>query len=174
MHAQRPEGPALSGQRPPLPARAMSAQVKLAGPAYPAYPVRRADRGPAPITRLIHLPPPAGPLPDPGPRSYTPLSAHPVNLLSRLGRSCGHRAPTARPRAGLRRRPPSSRLGDTAFRRPTRPGPGPGIATRVPSACPPQLIQSGRSPARYMPGPRCAARDQRQRETLPSAPCRPD
>jgi hypothetical protein len=52
MHAQRPEGPALSGQRPPLPARAISAQVKLANPVYP---VRRADRGPAPITRLSHL-----------------------------------------------------------------------------------------------------------------------
>jgi hypothetical protein len=52
MRAKRPERPALSGQRPPLLARAMRAQVKLA---YPVYPVRRADRGPAPITCLIHL-----------------------------------------------------------------------------------------------------------------------
>ena len=37
----------------------MSAQVKLASPVYPVYSVRRADRGPAPITRLIHLPSPA-------------------------------------------------------------------------------------------------------------------
>jgi hypothetical protein len=47
---------------------------------------------------------------------------------------------------------PSSRLGDVALRRPTRPAPGPGIPRgyhpRVPS-----LIQSGRSPARYRPGP---------------------
>jgi hypothetical protein len=52
MHAKRPERPALSGQRPPLSARAMRAQIKLA---HPVYSVRRADRGPAPITRLIHL-----------------------------------------------------------------------------------------------------------------------
>jgi hypothetical protein len=47
---------------------------------------------------------------------------------------------------------PSSRLGDAALRRPTRPAPGPdvprGYHPRVPS-----LIQSGRSPARYRPGP---------------------
>jgi len=62
MHAKRPEGPALIGQRPPLLARAMPAQVKLADPIYP---VRRTDRRSASITRLIHLPPPAGSLPDP-------------------------------------------------------------------------------------------------------------
>jgi hypothetical protein len=66
---------------------------------------------------------------------------------------------------------PSSRLGDVALRRPTRPAPGPGVPRgyhpRIPS-----LIQSGRSRARYRPGPQCAARDQRQRETPPSAPCR--
>ena len=56
MHAKRPEGPALSRQRPPMPARAMPAQVKLA---HPVYAVPRADRGPTPITGLIHLPPPA-------------------------------------------------------------------------------------------------------------------
>ena len=83
MHAKRPEGPTLSRQRPPLPARAMSAQVKLASPVYPVYPVPRADRGPAPITRLIHHPPPDGPLPDPGPRSCTLLITHRVNALSR-------------------------------------------------------------------------------------------
>src|SRR5215470_13944675 len=63
MHTERPEGPALSGQRPPVLARAASAQVKLANPVYS---VRRADRGPAPITCLVHLMPPAGPLPGPG------------------------------------------------------------------------------------------------------------
>jgi hypothetical protein len=52
MRAKRPERPALSGQRPPLLARAMRAQVKFA---HPVYSVRRADRGSAPITRLIHL-----------------------------------------------------------------------------------------------------------------------
>jgi AcrR family transcriptional regulator len=56
VHAEGPEGPALSGQRPPLPARPLSAQVQLANPVYL---VRRADRGSAPITRLIHLPPPS-------------------------------------------------------------------------------------------------------------------
>ena len=56
MHAQRPEGPALSGQRPPVPARALPAQVKLANPVDP---VSCADCGPAPITRLIHRRPPA-------------------------------------------------------------------------------------------------------------------
>jgi hypothetical protein len=49
----------------------MPAQVKLASPVNPVDPVRCADCGPAPITCLIHLPPPAGPLSDPGPRSYT-------------------------------------------------------------------------------------------------------
>ena len=52
IRAERLERPALSGQRPPLPARAMRAQVELA---HPVYSVRRADRGPAPITRFIHL-----------------------------------------------------------------------------------------------------------------------
>src|SRR5689334_18447667 len=58
MHAKRPEDPAPDGQRPPQPARALPAQVELAGPFYP---VLRADRRPAPITRLGHLAPPAGP-----------------------------------------------------------------------------------------------------------------
>jgi hypothetical protein len=53
MHAKWPEGPTLGGQRPPALARAASAEVKLTNPVYP---VRRADRGSAPITRLIHLP----------------------------------------------------------------------------------------------------------------------
>lgn len=52
MHPQRPEGPAPRGQRPPVPARAASAQIQLA---YPVYPVRRADCGPAPITGLTHF-----------------------------------------------------------------------------------------------------------------------
>ena len=53
--AKRPEGPALSRQRPPVPARARPAQVQLASPVDPVYPVPCADRGPAPVTRLIHL-----------------------------------------------------------------------------------------------------------------------
>jgi hypothetical protein len=57
MHAKRPDGPALSGERRPLLARAVSAQVKLADPDHA---VRRPDRGSAPITRLVHLPPPVG------------------------------------------------------------------------------------------------------------------
>jgi len=78
-----PEGPALRGQRPPMPARALSAQVQLA---HPVDPVRRAGRGSARITRLVHLPPPSGP-PGPGARPAAPhrllASSH---LLSRLGR----------------------------------------------------------------------------------------
>jgi hypothetical protein len=63
MHAKRPEDPALSGQRPPVPARAVFAQVELANPVGS---VRSADRGSASITRLIHQPPPAGSPPGPG------------------------------------------------------------------------------------------------------------
>lgn len=90
MHAKRPEGPALSGQRPPLPARATPAQVKLASPVDPVYPVHRADRGPAPITCLIHLPPPAVRC-RVQVRQLHILITHHVNLVSRPGRSCGHR-----------------------------------------------------------------------------------
>lgn len=96
MHAKRPEGPALSGQRPPLPARAMPAQVKLASPVDPVYPVRRADRGPAPITCLIHLPPPAVRC-RVQVRQLHILTTHHVNLVSQPGRSCGHRAPPPGP-----------------------------------------------------------------------------
>ena len=78
MHAKRPEGPALSRQCPPLSARALPAQVKLANPVYPVYPVPCADRRPAPITRLIHLQPPAGPPLGPCPRCHTILTAHHV------------------------------------------------------------------------------------------------
>ena len=62
VHAKRPEGPALIGQRSPMPARAVPAQVKLASPVDP---VRRADRGSASITCLIHFLPPAEPRPPP-------------------------------------------------------------------------------------------------------------
>jgi hypothetical protein len=96
MHAKRPEGPALSGQRPPLPARAMPAQVKPASPADPVYPVRRTDRGPAPITGLIHLPPPAVRC-RVQVRQLHLLITHHVNLVSRPGRSCGHRVPPPGP-----------------------------------------------------------------------------
>jgi len=170
MHAKRPEGPALSGQRPPLPARAMSAQVKLASPVYPIYSVRRADRGPAPITRLIHLPATCRSIAGSRPPQLHHVIAHHVNLLSRLGRSRGHRVLQPGPELACGAGP-TSRVGDVALRRPTRPAPRPGVPCgyhpRVPS-----LIQSGRSPARYRTGPRCAARDQRQRETPPSGPCR--
>jgi hypothetical protein len=50
--AQRPEGPAPSRQRLPVPVRAMSAQVKLA---VTVCSVRRGDRGSAPVTCLIHF-----------------------------------------------------------------------------------------------------------------------
>ena len=69
VHARRPEGPALGGQRRPLPARALSAQVQLA---RPVDPVCRAGRGSAPITGLIHLRPPSGPPPGPGARPAVP------------------------------------------------------------------------------------------------------
>ena len=102
MHAERPEGPALSGQRPPLLARAMSAQVKFADPGYS---VRGADRGSAPITRLSHLPSPAGSRPGSGaePAALLPSPLHcvdcsPRHLCSQPGRYCGHRHP-ARSRA---------------------------------------------------------------------------
>jgi hypothetical protein len=158
MHAKRPEGPALSGQRPPLPARAMPAQVKLASPVDPVYPVRRADRGPAPITCLIHLPPPAV-------RCWVQvrqlhiLITHHVNLVSRAAvrAAAGHHRPA---QSWPARRSPSSHLGQVALGRPTRPTPGPGIPRVYHPHVPPPLIQSRRSPARYRPGPRCAARDQ--------------
>jgi hypothetical protein len=170
MYAKRPEGPALSGQRPPLPARAMSAQVKLADPVYPIYLVRRADRGPTPITRLVHLPPPVAPLQDPDSRSYTILIAHHVNLLSRLGRPCGHQAPPPGPelvcgagryhRTGRRSAPATDSAGSRAGR--THAG-----TTRVS----PSLIQSGRPPARYRPCPlarRCCTRG-RMASRMPDA-----
>ena len=148
----------------------MSAQVKLASPVYPVYPVRRADRGPAPITRLIHLPPPAVPLPDPGPRSYTILIAHHVNLLSRLGRS---RPPgtTARLRAGLGAGPiiaPGRRSAPAA----NSAGSGAGRTTRVPTAYPLTDTERPLSCQIQAGSPMHDARDQRQRETPPSAPCR--
>ena len=81
MHTKRPEGPALSRQCPPVPG-AVPAQVQLASPVYPVDPVPCADRRPAPITRLIHLPPPAGPPPGPCPAA-TILTATTSNLLPR-------------------------------------------------------------------------------------------
>jgi hypothetical protein len=136
MHAKRPEGPTLSGQRTPLPARAMSAQVKLASPVYPVYPVRRADRGSASITRLIHLSPPAGPLPAPGPRSCPILITHRVNKLSpRAARAAtGHHRPAqnwpAAPTAIIAPGRCSAPAADSASSRA-------GRTTRIPSACPP-------------------------------------
>jgi hypothetical protein len=172
MQAKRPEGPALSGQRPPLPAPAMPAQVKLASPVDPVYPVRRADRGPAPITCLIHLPPPAVRCRAQVRQLHT-LITHHVNLVSgpAARAATGYHRPAhsgpAAPVAIIAPGPRSALVADSA-------GPRAGHATRAPSACPPPLIQSRRSPARYRPGPPYAARDQRQRETLPCAPCPPE
>ncbi len=75
---------------------AMPAQVKLASPVDPVYPVRRAGRGPAPITCLIHLPPPAVRC-RVQVRQLHILITHHVNLVSRPGRSCGHRVPPPGP-----------------------------------------------------------------------------
>ena len=124
VHAQRPEGPALSGQRPPMPARALSAQVKLA---HPVDPIRRADRGAAPITGLIHLLPPSGPS-----RAQVPGPLHRSDCSLRHI-CCPGSAPlrpsgtTARSRSWFARRRSSSCLSDAAPRRPTRPVPGPGV-----------------------------------------------
>ena len=93
MHAKRPEDPAPDGQRPPQPARALPAQVKLAGPFYP---VRRAYRRPAPITRLSHLAPPAGP----GARPLLQLDCPPLHIClpgPAAGAATGHRAPSPGP-----------------------------------------------------------------------------
>jgi hypothetical protein len=171
MHAKRPEGPALSGQRPPLPARAMPAQVKLASPVYPVDPVRRTDRGPAPITRLIHLPPPAI-----RSRVQGPPQLHRTDCSSRQsafppGRSCRH-GTTARPRAGPRRRPPSARPGDVALRRLGQ------LQDRAYHAdtirVSPSTDTERPLPCQIQARPRRAARDQRQRGTPPSAPCQLD
>jgi len=93
MHAKRPEDPAPDGQRPPQPARALPAQVKLAGPFYP---VRRTDRRPAPITRLSHLAPPAGPRA----RPLLQLDCSPLHIClpgPAAGAATGHRAPSPGP-----------------------------------------------------------------------------
>ena len=97
VHAQRPEGPALRGQRRPMPARAPSAQVQLA---HPVDPVCRAGRGSAPITRLIHLRPPFRSAA--GPRCPGPL---PV-VIARHVTS----AVPARPHRGRRASPPGPEL----------------------------------------------------------------
>jgi len=67
MRAKGPDGPALGGQRRPFLARAVSAQVKLASPQHP---VRRAGRGSAPITCLVHL----GLLPQAAPFDQVPAA----------------------------------------------------------------------------------------------------
>jgi hypothetical protein len=98
MHAKTPEDPAPDGQRPPQPARALPAQVKLAGPFYP---VRRADRRPAPVTRLSHLAPPAGL----GARPLLQLDYSPLHIClpgPAADAATGHRAPSTRPGTGSR------------------------------------------------------------------------
>ena len=92
MHAKRPEDPAPDGQRPPQPARALPAQVKLAGPFYP---VRRPDRRPAPVTRLSHLLPPAAQAPRPLPQ--LDCSLHICLPGPAAGAATGHRAPSPGP-----------------------------------------------------------------------------
>ena len=93
MHAKRPEDPAPDRQRPPQPARALPAQVKLASPFYP---VRRPDRRPAPVTRLSHLAPPAGP----GTRPLPQLDCSPLHIClpgPAAGAATHHRAPSPGP-----------------------------------------------------------------------------
>jgi len=147
MHAKRPEDPAPDGQRPPQPARALPAQVKLAGPFHP---VRRADRRPAPITRLSHLAPPAGP----GARPLLQLDCSPLHIClpgPAAGAATGHRAPPPGPVpdhtapvivvAPGRRRAPSCRPG------PLREDRAPYPAATI--SQPPTPVQSHRTPARY-------------------------
>ena len=56
MLASGPDGPALGGQRLPVAARAVPAKVKLPRPVHATH---CSNRGSAPITRLVHLLPPA-------------------------------------------------------------------------------------------------------------------
>src|SRR5262249_11914079 len=145
---ERPEGPALSGQRPPVLARAASAQVKLANPVYS---VRRADRRPAPITSLVHLLPPAGPLPGPGARPAAPYPLHTTShLLPRPDRLSGHWHHRPDQSRFAQHRSPSSRLGDT-LRQPAHPAQEARAATRAPAASPHQY-GAATSPARYRRG----------------------
>lgn len=144
VHAKRPEDPALSGQRPPQPARAVPAQVKLAGPVYP---VRRADRRPAPITRLIHLAPPAQvPARCPILIAHHFTSAFPARPLVRPSGTATRSRAGSRG-AGHRRRARATQR----YQRPARPAPGAGRTTRAPSASLPTPVQSHRPPARYRP-----------------------
>ena len=52
-----PDGPALRGERRPQPACAVPVQVQFA---TPVRTINRRDYRPAPITRVVHLLPPAG------------------------------------------------------------------------------------------------------------------
>jgi len=148
MHAKRTEDPAPDGQRPPQPARALPAQVKLAGPFYP---VRRTDRRPAPITRLSHLAPPAGP----GARPLLQLDCSPLHIClpgPAAGAATGHRHP-ARNRitpAGDRRRAWAAQRSPL----PARPVPAaPRRTPQPPSASPPTPVQSHRTPCQIQDGP---------------------
>lgn len=171
MHAKRPEGPALSAQRPPLPARAMPAQVKLASPVDPVYPVRRADRGPAPITCLIHLPPPAVRC-RVQVRQLHILITHHVDLVSRpaVRAATGHHRPAqswpAAPVAIIATGPRSAPAADSAD---SRAGAyhastirvSPSTDTEPPLPC---QIQAG-SPMR---GPRSKTARNTSKRTLPA------
>src|SRR5690242_16667256 len=128
MHAKRPEGPALSGQRPPVLARAASAQVKLTNPVDS---VRCADRGPAPITCLVHLLPPAGSAAGPRCPVRDPvLVAHHFTSASLARPVSGHWHHRPDQSRFAQRRSPSWRLRDT-LRRPAQPAQGAGPATKA-------------------------------------------
>jgi hypothetical protein len=157
--------PAIAGSR-----NARTGKARQPGcPGLPGTPRRPR----AHTDHMSHSSPTAcRPLPGPGPPT-THIDYSPRQSGFPAGRSCGRRTHRpaqswpAAPVAIIAPGPHSALAADSADSRARH-------TTRVPSACPSPLIQSLRSPARYRPGPRCAARDQRQRETLPSAPCLPD
>jgi hypothetical protein len=162
MPAKRPEGPALSGQRPPVLARTASAQVKLTNPVDS---VRRADRGPAPITCLVHLLPPAGSAAGPRCPVRDPvLIAHHFTSASPARPFSGHWHHRPDQSRFAQRRSPSSRLRDT-LRRPAQPAQGAGPATKARAASP-LSIQSGRFPAQIQARPARTAVDRCQKRTL--------
>ena len=156
--------PAIAGSR-----NARTGKARQPGsPGLPGTPRR-------PRARTDHMshssPTTCRPLPGPGPpTTHTDYSPRQPGFPARpFARPPGT---TARPRAGLRRRPPSSRLGHVALRRATRPTPGPGLPReyhqRVPSTDTepplPGQIQAG-SPMR---GPRSKTARNTSKRTLPA------
>jgi hypothetical protein len=146
MHAKTPEDPAPDGQRPPQPARALPAQVKLAGPFYP---VRRADRRPAPVTRLSHLAPPAGP----GARPLLQLDCSPLHIClpgPAADAATGHRAPSTRPGTGSRHAG-DRRRARAAQRSPLLARPAPEAPRRTPAATISQSPYTSTEPPHPLP-----------------------